>query len=127
MRSSWFLVSFSVSCQLLDLSACLLSFFVFFDICKTGPKSLGSKFSYNSAFLASITMNPVVVCILLLEWTTVVVTTFGLFLFGEGDFKFLGVGSAEVGGGDGEEVEGRGHEGGAEYLPPRRLFFLISS
>ena len=55
------------------------------------------------------------------------VTTFGLFLFGEGDFKFLGVGSAEVGGGDGEEVEGRGHEGGAEYLPPRRLFFLISS
>ena len=52
-------------------------------------------------------MNPVVVCILLLEWTTVEVTTFGLFLFGEGDFKFLGVGSAEVGGGDGEEVEGK--------------------
>ena len=62
-------------------------------------------------------MNPVVVCILLSEWTTVEVTTFGLFLFGEGDFKFLGVWSAEVGGGDGEEVEGRGHEGGVEYLP----------
>ena len=68
-------------------------------------------------------MNPVVVCILLLEWTTVVVTTFGLFLFGEGDFKFLGVGSAEVGGGDGEEVEGRGHEAGmcgAELFPAGR-------
>ena len=59
-------------------------------------------FSSNSAFLDSITINPLVVCILLL-WTTADVTTFGLFLLGEGDFP--GEGSVDEGDGDGEEVE----------------------
>ena len=88
-------------------------------------------------FLSSITTKPVLVCILF-EWTTFDVTTFGLFLFGEGDFEVLGVGSSdgeevgagdgeEIGAGDGEEVGDGGQEGGTEYLPPKRLFFLMSS
>ena len=68
---------------------------------------------------------------------------FGLFLLGEGEF--LGEESAEEGAGDGEEVGGggedgeevgggggdgegvEGQEGGVEYFPPIRLFFLMSS
>ena len=74
-------------------------------------------------------------------WTTADVTTFGLFLLGEGDFP--GEGSVDEGDGDGEEEGGGGVEevrgaggdgeevggqgGSTEYFPPKRLFFLMSS